>query len=156
MAVGGIRLGRPVTVSCLRWNTYVVDGHDVEELCKALWQAKQMKGKPTAIVAKTFKGKGLRGERRHTTTFMTGLQLPSFVVLEGRKPTKMVVSAHSSSQVRLRSDLTVSDYCLTMIDCSRCLILAPVMGSKVEDGSNALVVQPQLSVDLQYCYNVAV
>ncbi|KAJ8377449.1 hypothetical protein AAFF_G00260070 [Aldrovandia affinis] len=43
------------------WNTYVVDGHDVEELCKALWQAQQVKGKPTAIVAKTFKGKGLRG-----------------------------------------------------------------------------------------------
>ncbi|XP_035237604.1 transketolase-like isoform X1 [Anguilla rostrata] len=43
------------------WNTYVVDGHDVEELCKALWQAQQQKGKPTAIVAKTFKGKGLRG-----------------------------------------------------------------------------------------------
>ncbi|XP_061075379.1 transketolase-like [Conger conger] len=43
------------------WNTYVVDGHDVEELCKALWQAQQFKGKPTAIVAKTFKGKGLSG-----------------------------------------------------------------------------------------------
>ncbi|XP_006625644.1 transketolase-like protein 2 [Lepisosteus oculatus] len=43
------------------WNTYVVDGHDVEELCKALWQAKQVKEKPTAIVAKTFKGKGLKG-----------------------------------------------------------------------------------------------
>ncbi|XP_030626074.1 transketolase-like protein 2 isoform X1 [Chanos chanos] len=43
------------------WNTYVVDGHDVEELCKALWQAERFKGKPTAIVAKTFKGKGLKG-----------------------------------------------------------------------------------------------
>ncbi|KAJ8257241.1 hypothetical protein GJAV_G00183470 [Gymnothorax javanicus] len=43
------------------WNAYVVDGHDVEELCKALWQAEQMKGRPTAIVAKTFKGKGIRG-----------------------------------------------------------------------------------------------
>ncbi|KAG9353184.1 hypothetical protein JZ751_017760 [Albula glossodonta] len=43
------------------WNTYVVDGHDVEELCKAFWQAQQVKGKPTAIVAKTFKGKGLNG-----------------------------------------------------------------------------------------------
>uniref|UniRef100_A0A8D0H8E2 transketolase n=1 Tax=Sphenodon punctatus TaxID=8508 RepID=A0A8D0H8E2_SPHPU len=41
------------------WNTYVVDGHDVEELCKALWQAAQLKGKPTAIVAKTFKGRGI-------------------------------------------------------------------------------------------------
>ncbi|XP_058873406.1 transketolase-like protein 2 [Acipenser ruthenus] len=43
------------------WNTYVVDGHDVEELCKALWQAQQVKGKPTAIVTKTFKGKGIQG-----------------------------------------------------------------------------------------------
>uniref|UniRef100_A0A672GBC5 Transketolase n=1 Tax=Salarias fasciatus TaxID=181472 RepID=A0A672GBC5_SALFA len=43
-----------------RWNTYVVDGHDVEELCKAFWQAQQVKDKPTCIVAKTFKGKGLK------------------------------------------------------------------------------------------------
>nr|XP_056712135.1 transketolase-like protein 1 [Euleptes europaea] len=43
------------------WNTYVVDGHDVEELSRALWQASQTKGKPTAIVAKTFKGRGIPG-----------------------------------------------------------------------------------------------
>uniref|UniRef100_A0A8C6LW48 Transketolase n=1 Tax=Nothobranchius furzeri TaxID=105023 RepID=A0A8C6LW48_NOTFU len=42
------------------WNTYVVDGHDVEELCKAFWQAQQVKDKPTCIVAKTFKGRGLK------------------------------------------------------------------------------------------------
>ncbi|XP_070297016.1 transketolase [Salvelinus sp. IW2-2015] len=46
------------------WNTYVVDGHDVEELCKALWQAQQVKGKPTMILAKTFKGRGLKGMGR--------------------------------------------------------------------------------------------
>lgn len=50
-------------LSCpARWNTYVVDGHHVEELCHALWQANQTKGKPTAIVAKTFKGRGIAGE----------------------------------------------------------------------------------------------
>ncbi|XP_060108549.1 transketolase-like protein 1 [Heteronotia binoei] len=43
------------------WNAYVVDGHNVEELCRALWQAGQTKGKPTAIVAKTFKGRGIPG-----------------------------------------------------------------------------------------------
>ncbi|XP_020648707.2 transketolase-like protein 1 isoform X1 [Pogona vitticeps] len=43
------------------WNTYVVDGHDVEELCGALWQASQQKGKPTAVIAKTFKGRGIPG-----------------------------------------------------------------------------------------------
>ncbi|KAM4019164.1 transketolase-like protein 1 [Anomaloglossus baeobatrachus] len=43
------------------WNTYVVDGHNVEELCCALWQAANVKDKPTAIVAKTYKGKGISG-----------------------------------------------------------------------------------------------
>lgn len=53
-----------------RWNTYVVDGHDVEELCKAFWLAKQVKDKPTCIVAKTFKGKGLKGMyKQHFKTF---------------------------------------------------------------------------------------
>jgi len=34
----------------------VVDGHDVEALCKAFDEASSTKGKPTAILAKTFKG----------------------------------------------------------------------------------------------------
>ncbi|XP_071033205.1 transketolase isoform X2 [Parasteatoda tepidariorum] len=38
-------------------NTYVVDGHNVNELCKYLEGAKSVKEIPTAIVAKTFKGK---------------------------------------------------------------------------------------------------
>uniref|UniRef100_T1J4F3 transketolase n=1 Tax=Strigamia maritima TaxID=126957 RepID=T1J4F3_STRMM len=43
------------------WNTYVVDGHDVEALCKAFSSAADVKGKPTCILAKTMKGKGLEG-----------------------------------------------------------------------------------------------
>ncbi|XP_066436833.1 transketolase-like protein 1 [Eleutherodactylus coqui] len=43
------------------WNTYTIDGHDVEELCCALWQAANVKDKPTAIIAKTYKGKGIAG-----------------------------------------------------------------------------------------------
>lgn len=39
------------------FNAIVVDGHDVEELCKAFYEASETKGKPTAIIAKTFKGK---------------------------------------------------------------------------------------------------
>lgn len=38
-------------------NAIVVDGHDVEELCRAFYEAEQTKGRPTAIIAKTFKGK---------------------------------------------------------------------------------------------------
>ncbi|WAR25310.1 LOW QUALITY PROTEIN: TKTL2-like protein [Mya arenaria] len=45
------------------WNTYVVDGHDVEVLCKTLHDATtvHVKDKPTCILAKTFKGKGFPG-----------------------------------------------------------------------------------------------
>ncbi|OXU23423.1 hypothetical protein TSAR_006106 [Trichomalopsis sarcophagae] len=39
------------------FNALVVDGHDVEELVKAFHEAEQTKGRPTAILAKTFKGK---------------------------------------------------------------------------------------------------
>lgn len=40
------------------WHTIIVDGHSVEELCKAFGQAKHQ---PTAIIAKTFKGRGITG-----------------------------------------------------------------------------------------------
>ncbi|KAK3738800.1 hypothetical protein RRG08_035680 [Elysia crispata] len=43
------------------WSTHVVDGHSVEELTKTFWNATQVKGKPTCIVAKTFKGQGVPG-----------------------------------------------------------------------------------------------
>lgn len=39
----------------------MVDGHDVDALCKAFHDASTVKGRPTCIVAKTFKGKGIPG-----------------------------------------------------------------------------------------------
>ncbi|XP_054740789.1 transketolase-like protein 2 [Anastrepha obliqua] len=39
------------------FHALVVDGHDVEELCKAFHEASITKNKPTAIIAKTYKGK---------------------------------------------------------------------------------------------------
>ena len=39
-----------------------MDGHDVEALCKAFHDASSTIGKPTCIVAKTFKGKGCPSE----------------------------------------------------------------------------------------------
>uniref|UniRef100_G1TPB0 transketolase n=1 Tax=Oryctolagus cuniculus TaxID=9986 RepID=G1TPB0_RABIT len=41
------------------WNTCLVDGHDVEALCRAFRRASQVQDKPTAVVAKTFKGRGV-------------------------------------------------------------------------------------------------
>ncbi|MEY8319940.1 transketolase [Lachnospiraceae bacterium 46-61] len=36
-----------------------IDGHNFDEIAKAFAEAKQTKGKPTAIIAKTVKGKGI-------------------------------------------------------------------------------------------------
>lgn len=40
------------------WNTIEIDGHDIAEILDALDRAKACKGKPTAIIANTVKGKG--------------------------------------------------------------------------------------------------
>lgn len=41
------------------WHVVEVDGHNVPQLLSALAEAKQTKGRPTAIVAHTVKGKGV-------------------------------------------------------------------------------------------------
>ncbi len=40
------------------WNAIEIDGHDMRQILDALDAAKQCKGKPTAIIANTVKGKG--------------------------------------------------------------------------------------------------
>jgi transketolase len=41
------------------WNTVEIDGHDLDAVLGAIEQAQACKGKPTAIVAHTVKGKGV-------------------------------------------------------------------------------------------------
>ena len=41
------------------WNVLVINGHNLEEIKEAIGKAKEVKGKPTAIIAKTVKGKGV-------------------------------------------------------------------------------------------------
>jgi len=41
------------------WHTIEVDGHDLAQIIAALEEAKTIKGKPTAIIAHTTKGKGV-------------------------------------------------------------------------------------------------
>lgn len=43
------------------WNTIVLDGSDVDAICKAFYNSEQTKGKPTMILAKTYKGAGIPG-----------------------------------------------------------------------------------------------
>ena len=41
------------------WNVITIDGHDFDQIEKAINQAKACKGKPTIIIANTVKGKGV-------------------------------------------------------------------------------------------------
>ncbi len=41
------------------WNVINIDGHNYEQIIKSVEEAKTVKGKPTAIIAKTVKGKGV-------------------------------------------------------------------------------------------------
>ncbi len=41
------------------WNVIDIDGHDMKQILGAIEEAKTVKGKPTVIVAKTVKGKGV-------------------------------------------------------------------------------------------------
>jgi len=41
------------------WNVQVIDGHDFDQIFQALENARAEKGKPSVIVAKTIKGKGV-------------------------------------------------------------------------------------------------
>ena len=42
-----------------RWHTIEVDGHDLSQILSAFEEAAAMKGKPTAVIAHTTKGKGV-------------------------------------------------------------------------------------------------
>ena len=41
------------------WNTLIIDGHNYDEIIGAIEKAKAHKGQPTAIIARTVKGKGV-------------------------------------------------------------------------------------------------
>ncbi|MCL4441310.1 MAG: transketolase [Firmicutes bacterium] len=41
------------------WHVIEIDGHDIGQILKAIEEAKATKGKPTMIIAKTVKGKGV-------------------------------------------------------------------------------------------------
>lgn len=47
-----------VRAKAFGWNTFVIDGHNYDEINRAFSQASQPNGSPTLIIAKTVKGKG--------------------------------------------------------------------------------------------------
>ena len=43
----------------VHWNVICIDGHQVEEISDAVDEAASVKGRPTVILARTIKGKGV-------------------------------------------------------------------------------------------------
>ena len=41
------------------WNVLSIDGHNYDQIIDAIAKAKEFKGKPTAIICNTVKGKGV-------------------------------------------------------------------------------------------------
>jgi transketolase len=65
------------------WNALVIDGHDMEAIVEAYDRAISMRGRPTALVARTVKGKGVSifesGENWHGKPLQKGEQLETAV-----------------------------------------------------------------------------
>jgi len=66
----GLQIDGPITevmspesiqekVKAFRWHVIDIDGHDMRQILEAIEEAKTVKSKPTVIVAKTVKGKGV-------------------------------------------------------------------------------------------------
>ncbi len=70
-----------------RWNTQVIDGHDMEAILAALDRFPAAEG-PTVLIANTVKGKGVpsvEGRRRAHFTTLTGAELEeALATLEGK------------------------------------------------------------------------
>lgn len=49
----------PAKWQAFGWHTIEIDGHNMEEILSAYAEAKTIKGKPTIIIARTIKGKGV-------------------------------------------------------------------------------------------------
>lgn len=49
----------PEKFKAFNWNVLEIDGHDFNEILNAIEEAEKCKGKPTVIVCKTVKGKGV-------------------------------------------------------------------------------------------------
>jgi transketolase len=41
------------------WHVLEINGHDITQILEALKEAREIKGKPTVIIAHTIKGKGV-------------------------------------------------------------------------------------------------
>jgi transketolase len=64
------------------WHTIAIDGHDVEDIDRAYTEAAETKGRPTAVVARTIKGKGVKAVENQEGWHGKALEEPDAAVEE--------------------------------------------------------------------------
>src|SRR5712691_4568740 len=69
-------------IEAFGWNTIEIDGHDVEAIDRAYEEALSTDGKPTAIVARTIKGKGVKAVENKNGWHGKALDNPEEAVAE--------------------------------------------------------------------------
>ncbi len=77
------------------WNAIEIDGHDVEEIDRAYTEAAQVTGRPTLIVARTVKGKGVKAVENKEGWHGKALDDPDGAIEElgGRRNISVAVAA---------------------------------------------------------------
>ena len=97
------------------WQTIGIDGHDLDEILPALDQAKASTEKPTMIVAKTFKGKGVsfleNADNWHGKALAQGKELDKALAELGPLQLNLPTQIESPSAVVVNGDRSTETEC---------------------------------------------
>jgi transketolase len=84
------------------WNTIEIDGHDVEAIDRAYEEALSTDGKPTAIVARTIKGKGVKAVENKEGWHGKALDNPEEAIAELGGERNIIVDVQKPERVEPR------------------------------------------------------
>ena len=97
------------------WQTVGIDGHDFDEILPALAKAKASTDKPTMIVAKTFKGKGVsfleNEDNWHGKAVAKGEDLDKALAELGPLRTDIPIEIESPAPLKVRANNAVPAEC---------------------------------------------
>ncbi|MFF3499407.1 transketolase [Streptomyces sp. NPDC003247] len=83
------------------WHTVELDGHDVDAVDRAYGEARSTKGQPTAILARTLKGKGVEAVEDREGLHGKPLKEPEEAIAELGGPRDLRVRVHEPSAARM-------------------------------------------------------
>jgi len=96
------------------WRAIEIDGHDVDEVDRALTEAADTKGRPTVVVARTHKGKGVKAVDDQEGAHGKPLDHPEEAIAElgGERNLRVKVGAPPADAVAHRFEVTPADAAL--------------------------------------------